>query len=43
MANLARSTMGLVERGEKSPSIQTIAKVANALDIDIYKLFIFDE
>lgn len=42
MAGLARSTMGIVERGEQSPSLQTIAKVANALKIDIHKLFIFE-
>jgi len=43
MAGIARSTMGIVERGEQSPSLQTIAKVANALNIDIYKLFIFED
>ena len=42
MAGVARSTMGIVERGEQSPSVQTVAKVANALNIDIHKLFIFD-
>ena len=42
LAGLARSTMGIVERGEQSTSLQTIAKVANALGIDIHKLFIFD-
>ena len=40
LAGVARSTMGVIERGEKSPSIQTIAKVANALNIDIYKLLV---
>lgn len=43
IAGLARSTMGIVERGEQSPSLQTITKVANALNIDIYKLFIFND
>jgi len=43
MAGIARSTMGIVERGEQSPSIQTIAKVANALNLDIHKLFIFED
>lgn len=43
MAGLARSTMGIVERGEQSPSLQTISKVANALEIDLHKLFIFDD
>lgn len=43
MAGLVRSTMGIVERGEQSPSLQTITKVANALDMDLYKLFIFED
>lgn len=41
LSGIARSTMGIVERGEQSPSIQTLAKIANALNIDIYELFIF--
>jgi transcriptional regulator with XRE-family HTH domain len=43
MAGVARSTMGIVERGEQSPTLQTLAKVANALNIDLYKLFIFED
>lgn len=43
MAGIARFTMGIIERGEQSPSLQTVAKVANALQIDIYKLFLFEE
>lgn len=43
ISGIARSTMGIVERGEQSPSIQTLAKVANALHVDIYKLFIFED
>ena len=43
MAGLARSTMGIVERGEQSPSLQTITKVSNALDMDLYRLFIFED
>lgn len=43
MAGLARSTMGIVERGEQSPSLQTITKVANALDMDLHRLFIFED
>ena len=42
LSGLARSTMGIVERGEQSPTIQTLAKVANALNIDLYKLFLFE-
>ena len=43
MAGLARSTMGIVERGEQSPSVQTLAKIANALNIDIVKFFNFED
>ena len=43
MAGIARSTMGIIERGEQSPSLQTVAKVANSLQLDIYKLFLFEE
>lgn len=43
MAGIARSTMGIIERGEQSPSLQTVAKVANALQLDMYKLFLFEE
>ena len=43
MAGLARSTMGIIERGEQSPSVQTLYKVALALDVDFHKLFIFDD
>ena len=41
-ANIGRSTMGLIERGESSPTLETIKQVADALEIDVYKLFIFD-
>ena len=42
LAGLARSTMGIVERGEQSASLQTITKVANALHLELYKLFILN-
>ena len=34
--------MGVIERGEKSPSIDTIAKVAKGLGISIGNLFAGD-
>lgn len=43
LSGVSQATIGSVERGEKSQSVQTLAKVANALNIDLYKLFIFDE
>lgn len=41
-ADLSRETIGAVERGEKAPSVETIGSIADALGIEIHKLFIFD-
>lgn len=41
-AGLSRLTIGTIERGEKAPSVETIGAIAEALGIDMYKLFIFD-
>lgn len=41
-ADLSRETIGAVERGEKSPTVETVGAIADALGIDIYKFFIFD-
>ena len=38
-AGIRRSYMGVIERGEKSPSIDTIAKVARGLGVSIADLF----
>lgn len=43
LAEISPSTMGTVERGDKSSTIETIAKVANALGVDMYKLFVFED
>lgn len=43
LADICMTTVGTVERGDQSPSIQTIAKIANALNVEIHKLFIFEE
>lgn len=42
LAGLSRATMGSIERGEKSPTVVTLAAIAKALDIELYKLFIFE-
>lgn len=34
-----RTYIGAVERGEKSPTLNTIAKIAKGLDISIKELF----
>lgn len=41
-AGLDRTFVGKIERGERSPSLQTISKLATALDINIQELFSFN-
>lgn len=40
-AGLDRTYVGKIERGEKSPSLHTIEKLANILDVEISELFKF--
>lgn len=40
-AGLDRTYVGKIERGEKSPSLDTIEKLADVLDIEIMELFQF--
>ena len=42
IAGVATNTIGTIERGEQSPTVETVGAIARALDIEIYKLFIFD-
>ena len=42
-AGLNTSYIGQVERGEKSPTIVSLEKIANALDLNFEELFQFDE
>lgn len=42
-SSLSTTYLGQIERAEKSPTVETLDKVANALDISIYDLFLFDE
>lgn len=37
-----RTYIGAVERGEKSPTLNTIKKIADGLNIDIYLLFSYE-
>lgn len=39
MCDVDRTYIGTIERGEKSPTLNTIAKIANALNITIKELF----
>ena len=42
-ASISTTYLGQIERAEKSPTVETPDKLANALDISIYDLFLFDE
>ena len=41
-ANMHASHIGQIERGEKSPTIDSLEKIVNALDISLKELFSFD-
>lgn len=43
MCNLHRTYISDIERGKRSISLNNIEKISLALNIDIYKLFIFEE
>ena len=43
LAGISRAYLGVVERAESIPSIETAASIARGLGIELYKLFIFDE
>ncbi len=42
LSNVSSSSISLIERGVQSPTVETVGAIAKALDIEIYKLFIFD-
>lgn len=41
LAGFDRTYVGKIERGERNPSLETIAKLAEKLEIDLIKLFKF--
>lgn len=43
ICNLHRTYISDIERGKRSISLNNIEKISLALNIDIYKLFIFEE
>lgn len=40
-AGLNRAYIGYIERGERKPSIETMAKIAKVLKVELYELFKF--
>ena len=43
LSNLSRRTISTIETGDSVPSIETAADIARGLDIELYKMFIFDD
>ena len=41
-AGLNRAYIGYIERGERKPSVETLEKIAKALNVRIFELFIFN-
>ncbi len=42
ISDLPKTTIGRIERAEINPTIKTLLKIANALEIDIIELFKFN-
>lgn len=42
-AGISLVAFGAIESGKSSPKVETVGKIAEALNIELYKLFIFDE
>ncbi|MGN1319194.1 MAG: helix-turn-helix domain-containing protein [Lachnospirales bacterium] len=42
-SSISTTYLGQIERAEKSPTVEVLDKLANALEISIYDLFLFDE
>lgn len=41
-AGLNRAYVGYIERGERRPSVETLASIAKVLEVELYKLFVFE-
>lgn len=40
ISSISKDYLSEIERGKKTPSIKRLIKIAEALDIDVYKFFI---
>lgn len=40
ISGISKDYLSEIERGKKTPSIKRLIKIAEALDIDVYKFFI---
>lgn len=41
-AELNRAYIGYIERGERKPSVDTLAKIAHELEVELHELFKFN-
>ena len=41
ICNVPKSTIGRLERGEVNPTVKTLLKISNALNIEFIHLFLF--
>ncbi len=42
-SSISTTYLGQLERAEKSPTVDILERIAKALDISVYDLFLFDE
>lgn len=42
LSGVGVNSIGAIERGEQSPTVETLGSIARALEIELHKLFIFD-
>lgn len=43
LSKLSRGAISDIERGESSPSVDTVGLIAKALGVELHKLFIFED
>lgn len=43
LAGISCNMLSNIERGVQSPTVEILAAIAGALNVDLYKLFIFED